>query len=1550
MFGKSTSPFAGPSASPTRLPLMIALVAVAIIGAAYYWYYAGRREYFIDRNLRILTAISGQIDASIESQQELLRNSTTEQQTAEPCPGPPRPAIEGRILRVEWSGTEVRAPAAKMLRDYSPVQGGTSIETRRCGDIPLDSLLEPILNGEGRGVFDALFVAGADGRILYSATLPRSTSTLLRSAVATSGKLNAGHLAAGSLRLPTLDPVHVQTGIGFGFGETKLLDTTLLTQASRHLNVEINGDRHVLFTQPHLLRQAKTGLDEKTAKGESLIVGGIISARRFRSDATAISAAKVALAVAFALLAICAWPFLRIALIPERHGLTVTDVIFVGFCAFAGAIVLTLTILDALVYRQLSATADAQLQHFAYKLEYDFTRNVVAASKVLDAVEDWSIGHVWSKPTESGLRDPQMGLFSEKYEATADYPYFSSFAWIDTQGRQRFKGSLDAEQPLLDVRDRKYFTDARDGQVWDIRPTAEGNPQFLYVLQWVRSRLSGEWESVLARPSRDPDLRKSLPVIALSGQLIDVTATVPPPGVQFAIIDEQGAVLYHSDERRIGRENFFVETDHHRELRAAVLGRTDAAVHAAYWGEDQSLFVHPLRNTEWTLVAFRGKRLVRAANIEALLMTVIALLINVLPYVIVFGAVLAIRPTYRAPSLWPNENRDADYARLATVLGLGSLTMALTIYAIEPRSMIPLLVLLPLQAFVAGYILLHRRRRRRILKVAWVVWTLATLNIIRYVALANIDADLLVSAQPDWTRALLLAAVLFESVVALDLTRPKAARQSSSETSAKSEPAEQPPPDQPATELMAEPLMALREARPMGTLQQILHNFSAALAAFSVAAAIALLAEAYAVLTPAIVALLQTFLSIIWVRLSPVDPRWNRAGGAWLVATIALLLTMIFTPKEMSAWVYWSLGGFFVSLQISVVAYARKNLGQLWFHPSVRPISYPFSYFLCGVFLLGIGGILPAVGYFKIATRIEQESLLKYAQLRFATMLERRIDRVAGLACPPGSSDPCPGAGAARRDVLRYRLTNVGDTLWRLDQGPPPPVHWSEEKKMRGPDVLLSLVPRYSEDSVAMRQLYGPGSEDRLWEWNRDRHRTVRLARVISLPVHASKVLWPDDTIRQRVLHLTSYIPLMFPSFVSIDNTQREVASPLRFQSAALGPSRTVDVGATVGILAVFAALIGVVWWMVLFIARKILLIDVQAPSWAELQAGPALGENVFLVHDEACDVGELVKRHEPTFHVVSFEQIEKDGAWERTTAHRHTWVAVRDFDYEIDDPAMNAKKLSWLERLLAADRRVVIFSAIPPSVVTRLAPPPSKTPKLTRLRRLLQGGSPKPGYRERWQAVLGAFVWLSWEDVSLRADLRKKNAEERDPATTCDWLVADTETSTTLADLAKPLLWITDRDRIIDELTERAETFYAAQWESCTRDEKLLLYHLAHNGFVHNKSRRVLRRLMGRGLIRRRPNLELLSESFRLFVLSAADREKLPELSRRISNESALAAFRTPALIVLASFFLLLFATQKDLMSVTVALATALTTGLPALAKVFGLIGERRGDPAPRG
>jgi hypothetical protein len=96
---------------------------------------------------------------------------------------------------------------------------------------------------------------------------------------------------------------------------------------------------------------------------------------------------------------------------------------------------------------------------------------------------------------------------------------------------------------------------------------------------------------------------------------------------------------------------------------------------------------------------------------------------------------------------------------------------------------------------------------------------------------------------------------------------------------------------------------------------------------------------------------------------------------------------------------------------------------------------------------------------------------------------------------------------------------------------------------------------------------------------------------------------------------------------------------------------------------------------------------------------------------------------------------------------------------------------------------------------------------------------------------------------------------------------------------------------------------------------------------------------------VRRDPNVQLFSETFRLYILEAARRENLAARARAERPASTWDALRVPFFIVIISFLLLLFVTQKDLMSTTTALATALTTGLPVLMKLVGAFTERRSD-----
>ena len=157
------------------------------------------------------------------------------------------------------------------------------------------------------------------------------------------------------------------------------------------------------------------------------------------------------------------------------------------------------------------------------------------------------------------------------------------------------------------------------------------------------------------------------------------------------------------------------------------------------------------------------------------------------------------------------------------------------------------------------------------------------------------------------------------------------------------------------------------------------------------------------------------------------------------------------------------------------------------------------------------------------------------------------------------------------------------------------------------------------------------------------------------------------------------------------------------------------------------------------------------------------------------------------------------------------------------------------------------------------------------------------------------------------------------------------------------------DLDVLIDEISERAETYYAGLWASCHDEEKLLLYHLAHHGLVNAQNRRVLRRLIARGLVHRDPNLRLFSETFRRYVVTAARNEGLVKRCRATRGPSTWEALRVPFFVIIISFLLFLATTQKDLMTTTTALVTALTTGIPGLMKLISAVAERRSEAPER-
>jgi hypothetical protein len=215
---------------------------------------------------------------------------------------------------------------------------------------------------------------------------------------------------------------------------------------------------------------------------------------------------------------------------------------------------------------------------------------------------------------------------------------------------------------------------------------------------------------------------------------------------------------------------------------------------------------------------------------------------------------------------------------------------------------------------------------------------------------------------------------------------------------------------------------------------------------------------------------------------------------------------------------------------------------------------------------------------------------------------------------------------------------------------------------------------------------------------------------------------------------------------------------------------------------------------------------------------------------------------------------------------------------------------------------------------------------------------------KKRWTAVLVAFV------IATEAQLEAPQTEEAIPMTRDNlaWLRGETEQGAFLREIREelaPHAATADREQLIDEIRERSNTYYAGLWASCSEDEKILLQQLARDGLLNGKDRKAVRRLLARGLVRRRPNLRLFNETFRLYVLAAAKRDDVPLEGQE--GPSAWDVIRLPLFVVIVSAIILIFATQKDLLNLTTGMVAALTTGLPAIVRLFGLFTERRSSSA---
>jgi hypothetical protein len=209
---------------------------------------------------------------------------------------------------------------------------------------------------------------------------------------------------------------------------------------------------------------------------------------------------------------------------------------------------------------------------------------------------------------------------------------------------------------------------------------------------------------------------------------------------------------------------------------------------------------------------------------------------------------------------------------------------------------------------------------------------------------------------------------------------------------------------------------------------------------------------------------------------------------------------------------------------------------------------------------------------------------------------------------------------------------------------------------------------------------------------------------------------------------------------------------------------------------------------------------------------------------------------------------------------------------------------------------------------------------------------------RLRWLAAawFGARAHVDWRRALLRSEGR--------PSATLRHICE--ELQRTRAFQSGSL----SRDQILEELEERATPLYRREWQACSGDERVVLEHAARHGLASAASRRIVRRLLAKGLLRKDPELRLMNESFRRFVLGMERRHEVAALEA-MAEPSIWDRVRMPLGFGAVAAIVFLVSTQREAFDVTLAMAAGVTTAVPTLVKLTNLLAQigSRGTAAPK-
>ncbi|MBC8489239.1 MAG: hypothetical protein H8D45_24725 [Bacteroidetes bacterium] len=289
--------------------------------------------------------------------------------------------------------------------------------------------------------------------------------------------------------------------------------------------------------------------------------------------------------------------------------------------------------------------------------------------------------------------------------------------------------------------------------------------------------------------------------------------------------------------------------------------------------------------------------------------------------------------------------------------------------------------------------------------------------------------------------------------------------------------------------------------------------------------------------------------------------------------------------------------------------------------------------------------------------------------------------------------------------------------------------------------------------------------------------------------------------------------------------------------------------------------------------------------------------------------------------------------------------IFINNFGDDYRDVLLNKKKLRILNKLLQIEDAQIIISSVvsPERIMSFYVEKIHETEKNKRT-------SLESDYY-LYKEILNRFVVLNFPVILSEREINETNEDKHESID--DFIDKEMQYSDYLLKQKKIIkdysdTWKSKKDGnnikelIISKIMNIAAPYYSDLLNSCTLEEKYVLFDLADDMILNPKNTETIYTLLDKGLlILNKDQILVMSESFRRFFLSNINKKDIQRIEKELTQTGRWFGLKTPLILIIIGLFIFIAIAKQDFLEDLNTLFIVIGGGVALLSGILGLLSK---------